>query len=206
MRDFTVASENLASAAHFGLVNFGHPSYQHLLSVVGLLYETIPGATDELIAAAWLHDTLKYTDTTELDIRRITTNRVAAICQLVTDPGGRITPTSVRAERAVVKAALYANFRAETNPSILRDAAIIRLVDRAANHRTALYQQNEEKIRIFTSEYAEYRRVYVGEHLYGFYPREQIDHLVSILDIQYERMEEIIDLYVTYDMMGKEAE
>lgn len=175
MRDILIASENIASAVHYGLIHNGHPTYEHLLNVVGRVYEYEPNPSDEIIAAAWLHDALKYTDTTSMEIGKTLSRRVARICELVTDPGGKIIGGGKRkgAIRAEVKAQLYKNFLAETDNSLRADAGFIKCVDRFVNQHFVISTQNLEKAKTYINELPEFMKVF-GVALIGKQNRETL--------------------------------
>lgn len=159
MRNFIIASENIASAVHVGLKHNGHPTYEHLVQVVDTIKEFEPEATDELIASGWLHDSLKYTSMTVRDISMVTTRRVAHICEVITDPGDKIIGGGKRigANRKEVKAALYAQFVNEPDKSVKIDASFIKCVDRIVNMRSA---NTPEKIKTYIEEFPEFMHVY----------------------------------------------
>lgn len=164
-RDITTASENWASAAHYGLIHNGHPTYRHLQEVVATLLEiealSNKEVDDELVAAAWMHDTLKYTATTPIEIGRTLSRRVGRICELTTDPGAReLKGLATPATRAAVKQAAYAEFQAEPNQSIREAVALVRCCDRFCNQRSAIAAESASKIDTYLDEFADFMRVY----------------------------------------------
>ena len=112
LRDILTASENWASAAHYGKTHNGHPTFTHLTEVVTKIYEF--DNDDEIVAAGWLHDTLKYTDTQSWEISKTLSRRTARIVELVTDPPGF--------NRLDIKAELYKNLWNEANAFTRADA------------------------------------------------------------------------------------
>lgn len=171
-RDITTASENWASAAHNGLIHNGHPTRDHLTDVVTTLIEFDRSddgyqTYEDTIAAAWLHDALKYTDTTSLEIGRTLGSRVARIVELTTDPGARSLKGAASNEvRSQIKQAAYRLFSAERDVSIREEAGFIRSVDRYCNQRTAIAQGVVDKMEVYLSEAPDFLRVY-GTALLG---------------------------------------
>jgi len=109
-----------AVTAHGDQMYDEHP-YEHHLSAVASI---ISGWTEdsELIAAAWLHDTLEDTAVTFDDLAETFTPRVASLVWAVTAEG------EVRVEKMN---AIYRKIEA------LPDAALVKLADRVANVEAA---------------------------------------------------------------------
>lgn len=150
MRDVLTASANWASAAHFAKTTAGHPTIEHLRKVVELLEQFTKD--DEILAAGWLHDTLKYTNTTKDEIGKTLSRRIAQIVWLVTDPDG--------VDRAQRKQALYARFLAEPNLYIRTDAAFLKCVDRVVNMRDALNENDTKRMLMYIEEHPDFMRVF----------------------------------------------
>lgn len=165
-RDITLASENWASAAHNGLVHNGHPTYAHLQDVVNTLLEFDRGSPDyqtydDTIAAAWLHDALKYTNTSSAEIGKTLGRRVGRIVELTTDPGAKQLKGSTNAgTRSEVKQLAHAQFLAEPDQGIREEAGFIRCVDRYCNQRSAIAQLATGKMQTYLDEAADFLRVY----------------------------------------------
>ena len=162
-RDILTAGQNWAAAAHVGLIHNGHPTRIHLEDVVRTMleFDTVPGhqTYEDTVVAAWMHDTLRYTDTTAAEIGRTLGGRVAGIVRLTTDPGAK-GPTRTPEERRESKRLAYAQFMAETDSSIRREAGFIRCVDRFVNMRTAVEQGVTRKIEAYRDEMPDFLRVY----------------------------------------------
>ena len=97
-----------------------HPYEHHLLQVV----EILQAWTDDpdLLAAAWLHDTIEDTHTSRDDLMRLFGERVASLVWAVTAEGEN---------RAEKMSAIYRKI-ADTP-----DAALVKLADRVANVEAA---------------------------------------------------------------------
>jgi len=165
MRDILVASENWASAAHHGLLHDGHPTLVHLGEVVAKLHEVeIAGCappSEDTVAAAWLHDTLRYTNTAAWEIGKTLNRRVQEIVELMTDPGPRpVRHTGYDAARANSKALAYTRFKFVEDQSLRREAGLLRCVDRFCNQRSALAGYRTDKVRTYAAEFADHMRVY----------------------------------------------
>ena len=193
MRDITTASENWASAAHNGLVHNGHPTREHLIDVVSTLVEFDRGSDgyqtyEDTIAAAWLHDALKYTNTTSTEIARTLGKRVSRIVELTTDPGARgLKGVATNETRAQIKQAAYAVFLAEKDPSIREEAGFIRSVDRYCNQRSAIAQGAIVMMEMYLAETPEFLRVY-GTTLLGSDHKKHRVHLWDALIAQHADM------------------
>jgi (p)ppGpp synthase/HD superfamily hydrolase len=82
-------ARDFALKAHDGLVTktyggFTHPKILHIEEVAVLTWAS--GGTDEEVAAAWLHDTIEDTETTQADIVEHFGKEVAALVDGLTDP------------------------------------------------------------------------------------------------------------------------
>ncbi len=62
----------------------GEPYWKHLAEVAAIT-QTAPSATEEMVKAAWLHDTLEDTQTTPEQIRSLFGARVLEIVEALTD-------------------------------------------------------------------------------------------------------------------------
>lgn len=162
-RDIVTSGANWAAAAHFGRLHNGAPSKHHLEEVVAKLLdiETLPGseASEDTVAAAWLHDTLRYTDTCAAEIGKTLGRRVGQLVTLTTDPGARGVSRTPE-ERAESKRLAYLQFQAETDVGLRAEAGLIRCVDRFVNMRSAIAQKVQRKIEVYRMEWPDFVRVY----------------------------------------------
>lgn len=150
MRDVLTASENWSRAAHYAKTTAGHPTYEHLAKVVELLTQYTQD--DEILAAGWLHDTLKYTNTTKEEIGKTLSRRIAQLVWLVTDPDGE-----TREQR---KAKLYEKFIAEPNVFLRKDAAFLKCVDRVVNMQDALRDNDTKRMLQYDAEFPDFMATY----------------------------------------------
>lgn len=118
MDSIVLRAAEFAKRAHAGQMYGSLPYEYHLAKVVGVL-QLYGVADEELLAAAWLHDTIEDTDATCEHIEFLFGKRVAALVWAVTDGEGKN-----RKER---KRAMYEKVR--TTPG----AVLIKLADRIAN-------------------------------------------------------------------------
>jgi (p)ppGpp synthase/HD superfamily hydrolase len=78
----------LAAHRHNGMARKGRgsePYINHLAEVANLLAAATDGADAELVAAAWLHDSIEDTETTREELARKFSERVASLVVEVTD-------------------------------------------------------------------------------------------------------------------------
>ncbi len=155
MRDVLTASENWSRAAHYAKTTAGHPTYEHLKKVVDFLAQFT--TDDEILAAGWMHDTLKYTNTTREEIGKTLSRRIAQLVWLVTDPEG--------VDRADRKARLYAKILAEPNVFYRTDAAFLKCADRIVNMRDALNENDTKRMLMYVAEHPDFMRVFAVDLL-----------------------------------------
>jgi len=182
LRDILTASQNWASAAHYGKTHNGHPTFEHLTEVVTKIYEF--DNDEEVIAAGWLHDTLKYTDTQSWEISKTLSRRAARIVELVTDPPGY--------NRLDIKAELYKNLWNESNAFIRADAGFLKSVDRFCNQRNAIATLNTEKIATYIAEFPDFIRFVANQMMHPTY-RPGRHRLWTQLFQQYQEMVRTLD-------------
>lgn len=92
MNELLELARSVATTAHRGQFYGKEPNHQpytvHLEAVASLA--RLFGGSDEVIAAAWLHDIIEDTDMTQQELREIFPDRVVDLVLLVTDePGTR---------------------------------------------------------------------------------------------------------------------
>jgi guanosine-3',5'-bis(diphosphate) 3'-pyrophosphohydrolase len=90
-----VRAHSLAARAHAGQRQHadGSPYLEHVLLVAALLRDA--GYSDEVVAAALLHDVVEKSDTTLFEIRARFGARVATLVRAMTEPKG-IEPFAIR--------------------------------------------------------------------------------------------------------------
>ena len=116
---------SLAKTAHFGQTRKdGTPYICHPARVAMALSLHYPGITDEMIAAAWLHDVLEDTTKTFSDIQYLTNLKVAKLVQQLTFKPVGLDHLSYRDRKLVQN-----NHIADAS----YDAKIIKIFDRLDN-------------------------------------------------------------------------
>jgi (p)ppGpp synthase/HD superfamily hydrolase len=121
-------SADLAARRHNGQQRKGRgsePYINHLAEVANLLAAATDGADAELVAAAWLHDTIEDSETTPEELARKFSERVADLVVEVTDDMS--LPKSERRRRQVVDA-----------PKKSADAKLIKIADKISNIRARI--------------------------------------------------------------------
>jgi (p)ppGpp synthase/HD superfamily hydrolase len=138
----TQRAAEFAAKAHYGQVRkyTGEPYFTHPVNVAGLVRDA--GGTDEMIAAAYLHDTLEDTDTHWWDLYDEFGPTVMAYVLWLTDP-------SLQGNRAYRKAAARAQLA--TAPPEVQTIKLADLID-----NTASIVQNDPK---FAKVYLEEKRL-----------------------------------------------
>jgi len=132
------AAADLALRLHEGQMYGTDPYSTHLEEVVGILIGF--GHDDpELLAAAWLHDSLEDTDATSADLEQSFGRRVADLVGAVTDDpeGANRKARKARPLRLI-----------PTVPGAL----LLKLADRIANVRRALTSDSSRYIRMYREE------------------------------------------------------
>jgi guanosine-3',5'-bis(diphosphate) 3'-pyrophosphohydrolase len=132
-----------AAQRHSGTVRKGRgnePYVNHLAEVANLVSEASGGADAELIAAAWLHDTIEDTETTREELAERFSVRVAALVVEVSDDMG--LPTDERRRLQVVAA-----------PHKSPDAKLIKIADKISNIRGRMVSEPSEDERADLADY-----------------------------------------------------
>lgn len=162
-RDILVAAENWSAAAHVGMIHNNHPTKLHLEEVVAKLIDIETAGSrrpyDDTVAAAWLHDTLRYTNTTPEEIGKTLSRRTARLVELTTDPGSKGVARTLE-ERQISKAMAHAQFIAEPDMNVRAEAGLIRCVDRFCNQRSALATRHLRKAEVYRDEFSTFMSVY----------------------------------------------
>lgn len=153
-------ARTFAIAAH-GEQKYGtHPYSYHLNAVESVLIE-FDHISSVLRAAAWLHDTVEDTSTSQAEIDIEFPGYVALIVQAVTSEPGRN-----RTERNI-----------KTYPKIAKmpEAIIVKLADRIANVRESIETQSD-LLKMYAKEYPAFRDALYTEN-------EDVKHMWRYLDI-----------------------
>src|ERR1700739_388561 len=119
---------DLAAHRHNGMARKGRgsePYINHLAEVANLLAAATDGADAELVAAAWLHDSIEDTETTREELARKFSERVASLVVEVTDDMS--LPKAERRRLQVVNAS-------HKSPS----ARLIKIADKISNIGAAI--------------------------------------------------------------------
>lgn len=147
-----------------------HPYIVHLDEVAAIV-RSVPASTENMIAAAYLHDTVEDTATSLQDIIDAFGFVVGAYVAFCTDEEG---PN--RRER---KQRTYRRNR-ETlagDSSIEREAALVKLADRLANIRSCVREKNQGLLDMYRKE----REVfYLAHYIQGHNPLwDEYDRLLA---------------------------
>lgn len=140
MSDFVSRARAFALEAHKNCAYGKLPYEFHLEAVVAALPE---GASERLVAAAWLHDTVEDTDVTLGDVREAFGGHVARLVDAVTDEPG----PNLKAR----KAATYKKLAVAP-----KEARELKLADRIANMQASI--ENPDKAAMYRKEYPEFMR------------------------------------------------
>ena len=118
----------LAAHRHNGMARKGRgsePYINHLAEVANLLAEATDGGDAELVAAAWLHDSIEDTETTREELAQKFSERVASLVVECTDDMS--LPKSERRRLQVVDA-----------PHKSASAKLIKIADKISNIRARI--------------------------------------------------------------------
>lgn len=141
MNDLVSVAARFAANRHEGQSYDGGPYTIHLAAVVAVLQRF--GINDpEMLAAAWLHDVVEDTDTTNEELEPMFGDRVANLVYRVTNEMGRN-----RRER---HAKTYPKIKAST------DATTLKLADRIANSEASLANR-PDLLDMYKKEYAAFK-------------------------------------------------
>lgn len=160
------SAEMFARGAHIGQKHGERPYYAHPRDVVDVL-EGLGYDTENLVCAAWLHDTIEDTPTTYQDLKQLFGVEVAELVWAVTDELGRN-----RKER-----------KARTYPKIFAsfESTILKLADTAANVEAAL--AGEQKIlQMYLKEWTEIYNAFM-EALNGFTDEDAQSALACLMEL-----------------------
>lgn len=150
MSEIIEKAKAFATKAHEGQKYGNQPYTYHLQQVVNVL-ERFDHASDKLLAAAWLHDTLEDTSTTEFEIAKEFGPRVAELVIRVTDQPGNTREGRKRATYPIIAA----------NPF----AVLLKLADRIANVECAL-QDGSGYIQMYKKEQPDFEQALRTEGQY----------------------------------------
>ena len=118
-----------AARRHTGMARKGRgnePYINHLAEVANLLATAMGGRDAELVAAAWLHDTIEDTGTTREELAQRFNQRVASLVQEVTDD--MRLPKSTRRRLQIVD-----------SPGKSPSAKLIKIADKISNIRARIH-------------------------------------------------------------------
>lgn len=155
--------------AKHGTQKYGEVPYQeHLLKVAGIVYELGRGwvATEDLLCAALLHDTLEDTDATEGEISSMFGGTVLAIVKACSKDDEDDAPKELRSCRRCA-------FK-KTVPALrsVAGAKAVKLADRLANMENSL-ETRSTHLNMYVREYPEFKSllwVQGTETTMGAYP------------------------------------
>ena len=119
---------DLAARRHNGMARKGRgsePYINHLAEVASILANVTDGADADLIAAAWLHDTIEDTGTTREELAQKFGERVAALVVEVTDDMS--LPKQERRQKQI-----------ENAPHKSPGAKLIKIADKISNIRARI--------------------------------------------------------------------
>lgn len=149
--ELIMKASQYAAQAHQGQVRKygGAPYISHPARVAG---ETamLPDATEEMVAAAWLHDTVEDTDVALGDIRAVFGEKVAELVDGLTNP-----PKTAGENRAARKAKTFARLAGAPD-----DVKRIKMLDRIDNLRDT--DPGDPKETAFARLYAAESRALLG--------------------------------------------
>jgi guanosine-3',5'-bis(diphosphate) 3'-pyrophosphohydrolase len=133
----------LAAHRHNGMARKGRgsePYINHLAEVANLIAAATDGADAELVAAAWLHDSIEDTATTREELAQKFSERVAALVVEVTDDMS--LPKSERRRLQVVDA-----------PHKSASAKLIKIADKISNIRARILPEPTAEERADLADY-----------------------------------------------------
>lgn len=148
--DLVRKASAFALKAHIDCKYGDLPYKYHLQMVVETLVYYCPAATDTMIAAAWLHDTVEDTSVTLFDIREEFGGNVARMVDFCTDP-----TAESREER-----------KSLANQKLIKaswPAKAVKLADRVANMKASI--ENPKMAAVYRQEFPDFIRAV------GIYPQ-----------------------------------
>ena len=137
---------DLAARRHNGMARKGRgnePYINHLAEVANILAEVTDGADAELVAAAWLHDTIEDTDTTRGELAQKFGERVGALVVEVTDDMS--LPKAKRRQKQV-----------EDAPHKSPGAKLIKIADKISNIRARIHSDPTTEERADLTDYVDW--------------------------------------------------
>ena len=161
------AAAALAATVHKDQMYGEHPYTKHLGDVVGVL-QRFHVENEDLLVAAWLHDSVEDTETTVGQIELIFGQEVADLVHRVTNEPG--TNRKARHE------ATYPKIKASVN------ATTLKLADRIANVEQSIYTGDKKKIAMYTKEYKAFREFLYSPGSHDSMWRH-LDFLIGEIDV-----------------------
>ena len=140
------AAADFASRRHNGMARKGRgsePYINHLAEVANILAEVTDGADAELVAAAWLHDTVEDTGVTLVELMAEFGERVAALVVEVTDDMS--LPKTKRREMQI-----------ESAPHKSPGAKLIKIADKISNIRARIHSDPSAEERADLKDYVDW--------------------------------------------------
>jgi guanosine-3',5'-bis(diphosphate) 3'-pyrophosphohydrolase len=135
-----------AARRHTGLARKGRgnePYINHLAEVANLLATATGGRDPELIAVGWLHDTIEDTATTQEELARKFSERVANLVAEVTDD--MRLPKSTRRQLQIVHA-----------PGKSPSAKLVKIADKISNIRARIHRDPSPEERADLTDYVDW--------------------------------------------------
>jgi (p)ppGpp synthase/HD superfamily hydrolase len=163
-----IEARNFATFAHEGQKYGDKPYTVHLEQVADLARPF----GDEAQVAAWLHDVLEDTDTTEEQLQELFGRPTAAVVKFLSDPPGR--------NRKTRKALLYerlARFSEFAEEGIV---LLVKLCDRLANVRNCVATNNQGLLKMYRREHPTFR---VAVYRKGSQPEDYWNELDQLLEV-----------------------
>ena len=136
----------LAAHRHNGMARKGRgsePYINHLAEVANLIAAATDGADAELVAAAWLHDSIEDTETTREELAQRFSERVASLVVECTDDMS--LPKSERRRLQVVDA-----------PHKSAGAKLIKIADKISNIRARILPDPSAEERADLADYTDW--------------------------------------------------
>jgi guanosine-3',5'-bis(diphosphate) 3'-pyrophosphohydrolase len=140
------AAADLAARRHNGMARKGRgsePYINHLAEVANILAEVTDGADAELVAAAWLHDTVEDTGVTLVELMAEFGERVAALVVEVTDDMS--LSKAQRRQRQI-----------EDAPHKSPGAKLIKIADKVSNIRARIHADPSAEERADLKDYVDW--------------------------------------------------
>lgn len=153
--DLIEKARSFALKKHAGQMYGEAPYALHLADVARIADEY--GMSEEVIAAAWLHDTIEDTGTTVEKLTKLFGNRVALLVHLVSDPPG--LPNRKARKQALLERLTTEPARSTVYDFMIRcDATALHLCDLIANVEDAV-KNNPKALKMYIKETPELIRL-----------------------------------------------